>query len=211
VPRLVHQRILESADDIDRVLDVALRPGRHRPIGQTELPADIVEPGIDHDRAAIDAVTQMRQPRRVAHHRVELVAVQHQQPRAIGRYMNGAIDQLDATEMHAREVAQELVVIAGNIDDPRALARLPQKLLHDIAVALRPVPRFPEPPSVDDVADQVDRVGVMPAQEIDKPFRAAPARAKVEIGEKKGAEMTRSRSLRHRKPGGHRRAHRRFA
>ena len=47
---------------------------------------------------------------------------------------------LDAAEMGAVIVAQEFVVIAGDVDDARALARLAQKLLRHVVVRLRPVP-----------------------------------------------------------------------
>ena len=56
-------------------------------------------------------------------------------------------------------VAQELVVVAGDVDDARALARLAQQLLHDVVVRLRPVPALLQPPAVDDVADEIDRLG----------------------------------------------------
>lgn len=54
--------------------------------------------------------------------------------------MDGAFDDLDATEMAAIEVWQKFIVIARNVDDARSFAGLAQQLLHDIVVSLRPVP-----------------------------------------------------------------------
>ena len=57
--------------------------------------------------------------------------------------MDGAVGDLDAAEMRALEIAQELVVVAGDVDDARALARLAQQFLHHVVVALRPMPGPP--------------------------------------------------------------------
>ena len=71
----------------------------------------------------------------MADHDVEQVAVDDEVALAVGRHVDGAVDHLDAAEVDAVEVAQELVVVAGNVDDARALARLAQQLLHHVVVA----------------------------------------------------------------------------
>ena len=38
-PRLLGQHVLERADEVDRLLDLHLGPGRERPVGQAEQPA----------------------------------------------------------------------------------------------------------------------------------------------------------------------------
>ena len=83
--------------------------------------------------------------------------------------MDRVLDHLDAAEMGAVIAAQEFVVIAGNVDQPRALARLAQQLLHHVVVRLRPIPRRSQRPAVDDVADQIDRFGFVVAEEIEQP------------------------------------------
>ena len=47
----------------------------------------------------------------------------------------------DAAELVVDERPGEFVVIAGDVDDPGALARLAQNLLNHVVVGLRPVPR----------------------------------------------------------------------
>ena len=81
-----------------------------------------------------------RQPARALHDAVEQVAVDHQQAAAVGGGVDRLVADLDAAERMREEVARELVVVAGNEDDLRALARLAQDLLHDVVVRLRPVP-----------------------------------------------------------------------
>ena len=87
--------------------------------------------------------------------------------------MDGVFHDVDAAEMGAVIVAQELVVIAGDVDDLGALAGLAQQLLHEIIVRLRPVPVGLQRPAVDDIANQIDRVGVVVAQEIQQTWISA--------------------------------------
>ena len=73
-------------------------------------------------------------------HHVEDVAVHHEIAPRVGGFVDCSLDHFDAAEMGAIVIAQKLVVIAGEINDSRALARLAQELLHDIIVRLRPKP-----------------------------------------------------------------------
>ena len=115
---------------------------------------------------------------------------------AVGAVVDCVLHHLDAAEMRAVIVAQELVVIAGHVDDARALARLAQQLLHDVVVRLRPVPGRAQRPAVDDVADQIDGVGFVLAQEIEQLVGLAAARAEMHVGNEKRAKPSRG-VLRH--------------
>ena len=81
-----------------------------------------------------------------------------------------AVYHLDAAEMRTVIAAQEFVVIAGDVDDARALAALAQHLLHHVVVRLRPVPARAQCPAVDDVSHQVYGVRVVVAEEIEQPL-----------------------------------------
>ena len=110
--------------------------------------------------------------------------------------MDGVLDDLDAAEMRAVIVAQEFVVIAGDVDDARALARLAQQLLHDVVVRLRPVPGRAQRPAVDDVADQIDGVGFVMAEEVEQLVGLAAARSEMDVGDEQRAKSSRG-VLRH--------------
>jgi hypothetical protein len=120
-----------------------------------------------------------------------LIAVGHDIPPAIGGDMKCVLGDHDAAKMRPEIIAQELVVVARNIDEPRSLAGLPQELLDDVVVRLRPVPAGAQLPSVDDVADQIDGVGVMMAKEIQQLLGLACARAEMHIGNEQRANMSR--------------------
>jgi len=102
--------------------------------------------------------------------------------------VDGVLDDLDAAEMYAVIVAQKLVVIAGNVDDAHALARLAQELLHHVVVRLRPIPARAQLPPVDDVADEVDRIGVVVAQEVEQPIGLAAFGSEMHVGDEQRAK-----------------------
>lgn len=103
---------------------------------------------------------------------------------AVGRHMHRALDHLDAPEMRAVIAPQKLVVIAGDVDDARPLARLAQELLHhDVVMALRPIPGRFQRPAVEDIADEVDRVGVVTPQKVRETLGLAASGSKMNIGQ----------------------------
>ena len=119
---------------------------------------------------------------------VELVAVDDEEVAAVGGLVDGAVGNDDAAEMGALERTQELVVVAGDVDDAGALAALAQQLLDDVVVALRPVPGAAQPPAVDDVADEDRWSRRRGAQEIEQEFGLRRLRAEMDVGEEQGAE-----------------------
>ena len=102
--------------------------------------------------------------------------------------VDGVLDHVDAAEMRAVIVAQELVVIAGDVDDLGALARLAQKLLDEVVMRLRPVPARFQRPAVDDVADEIDRVGIVEAQEVEQKVGLRTAGSEMNVGDEQRAK-----------------------
>ena len=97
----------------------------------------------------------------------------------------------DAAEVDADIVARGFVVIARHVDDLRALAHLAQHLLDHIVVQLVPVPAAPQLPPVDDVADEIQIVGLGAAQEFEQRGGLAAGRAQVAVGNEDGAKVPR--------------------
>ncbi len=100
---------------------------------------------------------------------------------AVGGNVLGLGADVDAAEGKAEEVAHRLVVVAGDVGDARALARLAQHLLHHVVVRLVPVPAALQLPAVDDVADEVEVRAVGVAQEVEEPVRLAARGAEVDV------------------------------
>ena len=117
----------------------------------------------------------------MAHDDVEFVAMSDEIALAVGRGVDRLALDLDPAEGQAEELAGELIVVAGNEHHPRAAPHLAQQFLDDVVVRLGPVPAGAKPPAVDDVADQVDRVGLDVAQHVKNQMGLAAARAQVQI------------------------------
>ena len=190
--RLGHQRLLELADEIHRVLDLQLGPLRERPIRKAQAPAQRVEDAVGRDGEVVGLVAQEREPARLGDHQVEMIAMDDQIAAPVGAFMHRLVLHLDAAEMRAVIVAQELVVIAGQIDDAHALAGLAQELLHHVVVGLRPIPARPQLPAVDDVAHQIDHVGVVVAHEVEEALGLAALGAQMHVGNEQRAEPARA-------------------
>ncbi len=134
------QSFLKPADEVHRILDAELRPRRERPVGQPQLAASIVDGCIERDRGDIGLVAEEGQPLGMSDHDIELIAMDHQIPVAVGSRMDHRIEDFHATKMGTEKIAKEFVMIARHIEHPRPLSGLAQDLLHNIVVCLRPVP-----------------------------------------------------------------------
>src|SRR5882724_7658145 len=130
----------------------------------------------------------MGEPARVLHHEVEDVAVDDEIAPAVDAFVDSVFDDVDAAEMGAVIVAQELVVIAGHIDNLGALARLAQHFLYEVVVRLRPVPIGSQRPAVDDIADEIDGIGVMAAEKVQQSFGLRAAGSEMDVGDKQSAK-----------------------
>src|SRR5262249_25838407 len=180
---------LECADIVHRVLDLVFGPLRQRPITETEPAANGIEITIDEDRKVVSGVPEQRQPARMLDHHVEHVAMHHEIAPCIGGFMDRGLDDFDAAEMRSIVVAQKLVVVAGQINDSRTLARLAQEFLHDVVMMLRPEPAGAQLPAVDDIADQINGLGIVITQKLEKLSGLAAASAEMYIRDKQSAEF----------------------
>src|SRR5215813_5947151 len=96
-----------------------------------------VEPKRDH----VCAVAERCEPAGVLDHGIKYVAMDNQQTASIGGDVYCLLRYLHSAKLQQRVVAQPFIVIARNIDDPRTLADLAQKLLDDVVMGLWPIPR----------------------------------------------------------------------
>ena len=172
---------LELADIEDGVLDLALEVGRQRPVGQPQRPPRPVEHGVDLQQQFVGLVAQQGQPAGMDHHSVEGIAVDHQQAAAIGGDVHRLVDQFDPAESQPGIVAQHLVVVAGNEHHPGAAMRHLEDAAQHLVVGIGPEPALFQPPAVDDVAHQIERLALDRAQEIGQQFGIAARGAEVDV------------------------------
>ena len=110
----------------------------------------------------------------------------HQELAAVGHGMHRLVADFDSAESQAEELAQEFVVVTGDVGDFRALARLAQDLLHHVVVGLGPVPAALQLPAIDDVADQVEVIGFVVPQEVQQITSLAAGCSQVDVGDPDG-------------------------
>ena len=114
---------------------------------------------------------------------------------AVGGLMNRVAAQLDAGDLKAQRqpVAEQLVVIAGDVGDFGAVAREAQDQAQHFVVGFVPVPGFAQAPAVDDVAHEIEMVAGRVTQKVDQEIDPAAAGAEMEVGDEHTAVVGPSR------------------
>jgi hypothetical protein len=146
---------------------------------------------VELEDERVEPVAEQGEPARARHHAVEAISIRDEKAPAVARDVACFLADRDAAEIHTDVVTRRLVVIARHIHHLRALARLAQDFLHDVVVQLVPVPAPFQLPAVDDVADEVQVVGLGDAQELEQGGDLASRRAEVAIGDEDRAKAQR--------------------
>ena len=94
---------------------------------------------------------------------------------------------LHAAEMQPDVIAQALVVIAGDVNETRALAHATHQLLQYVVVRLHPMRAAPHLPEIDDVAHQIDGLGLHTAEELEQLTGLASLGPEVDVRDEQGA------------------------
>ncbi len=123
---------------------------------------------------------------------VKLVSMHDKKITAIGAFVNGAVPDLDVhaagitKALYQGEVPHGFVMVTGNIDDGRSFMRLPEQFIKNFVDRFGPVPAFVKLPSVDNIADKIQRLRFRFAQEIEKGGCIEIFCADVKIGQEDG-------------------------
>ncbi len=91
------------------------------------------------------------------------------------RRVNRAARDLDVAELDPRERVQVVIVVAGDVDDPRAFLALLQQQAQGFGVTGRPVEALAQILEIDDVADEIEDVTARIAQEVEQQIDSALA------------------------------------
>jgi hypothetical protein len=153
---VVHDRVLEIEDELQRAFDTALGVARQRPVARNaEQAAQLRQPAVDAHQVVVGHVAQHRHPAVVARDLVEVVAVDEQEATSVRGFVHMLVNDVDIAEGGLAVVAQCLVVVAGDEHDPLAMAGPSQHLLHHRVLRGVPVDGTAHAPEIDDVAHQV--------------------------------------------------------
>ena len=143
---------------------------------------DEIEVAIDEHRQLVGPIPKMGEPFDVAHHRVELVAMKYQHFATIDQLVGRFFHDVDAAEIFAHISTQEFIMIAGNINDVRALPDFPQQFLDYDIVERWPVPDALKPPAIDNIAHQKNGFGVIMLEQVEQLLGLAAAGSEMNVG-----------------------------
>src|SRR5688572_16166203 len=180
---------LELADEIDGVLDPLLRVSAQRPVAQAKPPPHEIDQRIEAEQKLVAKIAGEGEPARVLHHRVQLVAMNDENAPPIGGLVDGLFLDRDVAVVTA-ELADEIVVVARDVNDARSFARFAQEFLNDVVMLLRPVNSAPHLPDIDEIADNVERLHFVIAKEIEQRPGVAAARAEMHIRNPRRAQAS---------------------
>src|SRR5438128_4934269 len=74
----------------------------------------------------------------------------YEHPAAIDQTMNGMLLHSDVA-IGAVKFGEQIIVITGDVNGPRAFTRFPKNLLNNVVMLLRPINTAPQLPDVDQV------------------------------------------------------------
>ena len=89
--------------------------------------------------------------------------------------------------VNATKAAHQFIVISGDVNHARSLARFAQDFLDHIIVLLRPINSATQRPDVDQVRHDVQSSEIILAQKIRQRRRVPTARTQVRVGDPCGA------------------------
>ncbi len=190
VPCQLRCGLLVAVHVLHGVADARLQVAGQRPVRLAEAVADGVDAPVEPQRDVVEVRAHRRQQAVAAYGGIELIAVRDQQPQALRRHMQRLALQAQPAELRATELAQFGVVIARDADHLHALAHPFVEQPQHAPVIHRPVQAAARRPQVDDVADQVEPVGLHGLEEIEQQVGAAVGGAEMDVGEKDAADVS---------------------
>jgi hypothetical protein len=188
---VTYDLFLEPADKADRVFYSLLGVGAERPVTEAESAPHEIDEGIQREQKLVAHVACEREPLHVLHDGVELMPVNDEHSAAIGQAMNSMLLQGDVA-IGAVEFGEHIVVIARDVNDAGAFARLAKDFLDDVVMLLWPVDSAPQLPDVDQIANDVERFELIFAEEMEQRAGIAATRAQMHVGNPRRAHMARS-------------------
>ena len=169
------------AYEVHCLLDLVLGPSTEAPRSQSDTTSCCAHGHVEGYQRIIGPAAQMCQPFGMLDHHVKLVTVHDLVAQAVGASVHTGINQLDVTKVMVAKAAQELVMVAGQVGHSSTLACLPQDLLYDIVVCLRPKEALAHGPTVDDVAHQEQIVSFKGLEELQQRGSVAHLGTKVHV------------------------------
>ncbi len=180
--RQLRHRLLKIIHVAHRPLGFELQIGRERPVTEPQPPADAIEVEVQVQQVLVNPRSHAIQQPVEMHHPIALVSVDDEIAATIRANVHHLLGQRHVAKSQAEEFVHELVVVAGDVGDPRLLAALAQQFLDQRVVVIPPEPFVFEFPAVDEIADDVEVIALVGAQKIQQRVHLRVLRAEMHVG-----------------------------
>lgn len=181
IARHGNERVLIIGDVFDGGLGLEFQIRRQRPVAKTQRTAQPVEMEVEVENPVVKVRAEFFQQMVEVSQTVRLMAVDDEIFFPVG----GGVDRLPrhghAAETHPGKLINELVVIAGDVDDLCLLAAFAEQFLDEDVVVVAPEPAELQFPAVNEVANYVEVFAVHHAQEFQQLRDAGVPRAEVNV------------------------------
>jgi len=182
-PRHLHNGLLVFRDVFHGGLGLGLEVRGDRPVAETQPPPHAVEIQIEIQDPVVEPRADLFQHAVELGEPIELMPVQHEIFFAVGRRMDDLARDGDAAKIHADELLQKFIVIAGDVDDARLLAAFAEQFLDEDIVIILPVPFGLQLPAIKKIADEVEIFAIHVAQEIQQRIHLRVLGPEVDVGD----------------------------
>jgi len=175
------ERTLVFGDVFHGGLGLRLQIRRERPVAETHRAAQAVEIQIEIENPIVKMRAKLFQKMIKMRQAVRLMAVDDEIFLPIG----GGVDHLmrhdHAAKTHSGKLVNELVVVAGDVNDLGLLAAFAEQFLDEHVVVVAPEPPELQFPAVNEVTDNIEIFAVHHAQEFQQLRNAGVPRAEMDV------------------------------
>src|SRR5215471_12583567 len=132
-------------------------------------------------------MAEQREPPRIRHDAVELIAMENQKVTTVGGSVLRFRHKFDTGEYQSEIIAKRFVVSAGDIDHPCSVHDLGKDCIDHATMGRAPVRVLAQTPKVDNVADEIERPAVIVLQKIGQELGFAAGVSEMNIGNEDGS------------------------
>ena len=181
------ERAFIFGDEFDRRLGFEFQKCRQRPVTKTQRAAQPVEIQIEIENPVVKMRAEFLEQMIEVRQAVRLVAVDDEIFFPVGGGVDHLVRHDHAAKTHPGKLINELVMVAGDVNDLRLLAAFAQQFLDEQIVVVAPKPAELQFPAVNEIADYVEILAVHRAQKFQQLGDARMFGAEMDVGDPNGA------------------------
>ncbi len=176
------ESVLVIGDVFHGGLGLGFQIGRQRPVAEAQRAAQAVEMQVEIQNPVVKVRAEFFQQVVEMRQAVRLMAVDDEIFFAVRRGVDDLVRHHHAAETHPGELVDELIVVAGDINDFGLLAAFAEQFLDEDVVVAAPEPAELQLPAVNEIADEVEVLAIHHAQKVQQLLDAGVLGAEMDVG-----------------------------